>query len=281
MDTKVFTFPENGNNDLATLLAVNGNRGLGGNGWGAGILPSQFLGNYESANNDSTYIDFVNNFQGGGCYTCTYTLDGDDYHIVVKDTTTTSQICGGKPYYLGIDYKAQLEKIEFEVASGVIKLCWRTNMLEEGLNYYTIIDNNGNEISDYNNIGIGKYTLISTHSSIGARFNFYKVSGDVEVVINRNMKYKPISCVFHLRGDTMYNKKFYDDQTNSFITLYTDRTCSVEYMEHTLVKTPQRVIRTTISGLDGLPHYPGEMAVVGDKVYIGMSDYTWKQINNS
>lgn len=38
MDTKVFTFPENGNNDLATLLAVNGNRGLGGNGWGAGLL---------------------------------------------------------------------------------------------------------------------------------------------------------------------------------------------------------------------------------------------------
>lgn len=248
---------------------------------GAGILPSQFLGNYESANNDSTYIDFVNNFQGGGYNTCTYTLDGDDYHIVVKDTTTTSQVCGGKPYYLGMPNKAQLEKIEFEVVSGVIKLCWRINMLEEGLNYYTIIDSNGNEISDYNNIGIGKYTLIRTQSSTGARFNFYKVSGNVEVVINRNMKYKPISCVFHLRGDTMYNKKFYDDQTNSFITIYTDHTCSVEYMEHTLVKTPQRVIRTEINNLNGLPHYAGEMAIASGNVYIGMPDYTWKQINNS
>lgn len=38
MDTKVFSFPENGNNDLATLLAVNGNRGFGGSGWGAGLL---------------------------------------------------------------------------------------------------------------------------------------------------------------------------------------------------------------------------------------------------
>lgn len=39
-DTKVFSFPENGNNnDLATLLALNGNRGgFGGTGWGGGIL---------------------------------------------------------------------------------------------------------------------------------------------------------------------------------------------------------------------------------------------------
>ena len=49
-DTKVFSFPENGNgggnNDLATLLALNGgnNGGLfGGNGWGGGIL-GFFLG---------------------------------------------------------------------------------------------------------------------------------------------------------------------------------------------------------------------------------------------
>ena len=38
MGTKVFSFPENGNNDLATLLAVNGNRGFGNGGWGAGVL---------------------------------------------------------------------------------------------------------------------------------------------------------------------------------------------------------------------------------------------------
>lgn len=49
-DTKVFSFPENGNggggNDLATLLALsNGNNGglFGGNGWGGGIL-GFFLG---------------------------------------------------------------------------------------------------------------------------------------------------------------------------------------------------------------------------------------------
>lgn len=38
MDTKVFSFPENGNNDLATLLAASGNRGFGNGGWGAGVL---------------------------------------------------------------------------------------------------------------------------------------------------------------------------------------------------------------------------------------------------
>ena len=39
MDTKVFSFPENGNNDLATLLALNGNNnnGWGGN-FGGGVL---------------------------------------------------------------------------------------------------------------------------------------------------------------------------------------------------------------------------------------------------
>ena len=246
---------------------------------GAGILPSQFLNNYNHS--DGSFITETNNFGGGGCATCTYSLNGDDYHIVVKDGVSTTQICGGKPYYLGMSGKAQLERIEFEVVSGVIKHCWRNNALEENLNYRIIIDSNGNEISDYDNIGVGKYTLIKTQSNIGNRFNFYKVSGDVEVVINRNMKYKPISCVFHLRGDTMYNKKFYDDQTDSFITIYTNHTCSVEYMEHTLVKTPQRVIRTEISGNNGLPHYAGEMAIASGKVYIGMPDYTWKQINNS
>lgn len=247
---------------------------------GAGILPSQFLNNYNDS--DGLFMTITNSFGGGGYNnTCTYTLDGDDYHIVVKDTTTTSQLCGGKPYYLGVSDRAQLEKLEFEVVSGVIKHSWRNIQENENLNYRLIVDENGDEIADYDNIGVGKYTLIKTQAALGSRFDFYKVSGDVEVVINRNMKYKPISCVFHLRGDTMYNKKFYDDQTNSFITLYTDYTCSVEYIDHTLVKTPQRVIRTEIGGNNGLPHYAGEMAVVGDKVYIGMPDYTWKQINNS
>lgn len=45
-DTKIFSLPENsGNNDLATLLALNGNNGglFGNNGWGGGIL-GFFLG---------------------------------------------------------------------------------------------------------------------------------------------------------------------------------------------------------------------------------------------
>lgn len=38
-NTRVFNFPENGNNDLATLLALSNNRGWGGmNGWGGGII---------------------------------------------------------------------------------------------------------------------------------------------------------------------------------------------------------------------------------------------------
>ena len=247
---------------------------------GAGILPSQFLNNYN--NSDGLFITETNNFQGGGySATCTYSLDGDDYHIVVKDGVSTTQACGGKPYYIGVDNRAQIEKLDFQVVNGVIKHCWSANQVNQGLNYRLIIDSNGDEITDYDNIGVGSYTLIKTQSTVGARFDFYKVSGDVEVIIKKSVQYKPISCVFHIGGDTMYNKKFYDDQTNSFITLYTDRTCSVEYMEHTLVKTPQRVIRTEISGLNGLPHYVGEMAVVGNNVYIGMADYTWEQINNS
>jgi len=40
MDTKFYSFPENNNNDLATLLALNGNnRGWGGmSGWGGGLI---------------------------------------------------------------------------------------------------------------------------------------------------------------------------------------------------------------------------------------------------
>lgn len=246
---------------------------------GTGILPSQFLSNYTVANSDSSFNTEVNSFQGGGySATCTYTLDGDNYHIVVKDGVSTSQACGGKPYHLGRANRAQLEKLEFEVVSGVIRTSIDPNNAST-VHYYHIYDSNNDEISDYSNIGVGSYTLIRTSSTTGARLDFYKVSGNVEVIMNRNMQYKPISCIFHWSGDTMYNKKFYDDQTNEFITLYTTRSCSTPYTGHTMVKTPQRVILSSTANM--LPHYSGEMAITGGKVYIGMPDYTWKQINNS
>lgn len=62
-ETKLFNFPEgNGNNDLATLLALNGNNNglFGGNGWGGGIL-GFFLG-LLCGNNGG----FGNIFGGGG-----------------------------------------------------------------------------------------------------------------------------------------------------------------------------------------------------------------------
>ena len=123
---------------------------------GAGSLTSQFVDNYAVANNDSSFNSAVNSFQGGGyAATCTYTLDGNDYHIVVKDGVTTSQACGGKPYYNGRSYKAQIEKINFQVVSGVIRTSYdghSTSIL------YKITDSNGDEIADYNNIGVGTYT---------------------------------------------------------------------------------------------------------------------------
>lgn len=41
-NTRVFNFPENGGDDLATLLALNGNRGWGSGlgGWGEVLLAS-------------------------------------------------------------------------------------------------------------------------------------------------------------------------------------------------------------------------------------------------
>lgn len=62
-ETKLFNFPEgNGNNDLATLLALNGNNNglFGGNGWGGGVL-GFFLG-LLCGNNGG----FGNIFGGGG-----------------------------------------------------------------------------------------------------------------------------------------------------------------------------------------------------------------------
>lgn len=246
---------------------------------GAGTPPSQFDGNYGAANDDSSFSSSVNSFQGGGyAATCTYTLDGSDYHIVVKDGVTSSQVCGGKPYYLGRDYKAQINILNFEVVSGVIKASYdghTTSIL------YKITDSNGDEIEDYNNIGVGTYTL--TRSSFGpcARLDFYKVSGDVEVVINSTCYYKPISCVFHLKCNTLYNNMLYDEQTDEFYKIYTNYTCTTESTAHVMVDTPQRVIRDNIASSGGLPHYRGEMAVYNGNVYIGMHDYTWKQINNS
>ena len=105
-DTKVFSFPENGNgNDLATLLALNGNNNggfLGGNsGWGGGILGfllglmfgnggfGGFGGGFGGGNNGAGFLaNQLNNNNGRDLLMQAITSNGEQSRQAIQTLST-------------------------------------------------------------------------------------------------------------------------------------------------------------------------------------------------
>lgn len=105
-DTKVFSFPEsgNGNNDLATLLALNGNNNggfLGGNsGWGGGILGFLLglmfgnggfggFGNFGGGNNGAGFLaNQLNNNNGRDLMMQAITSQGEQSRQAIQTLST-------------------------------------------------------------------------------------------------------------------------------------------------------------------------------------------------
>lgn len=103
-ETKLFNFPEgNGNNDLATLLALNGNNNglFGGNGWGGGILGfflgllcgnggfGNMFGGFGGGNNAAGYLaNQLNNDNGRDLLMQAITSQGEQSRTAIQTLST-------------------------------------------------------------------------------------------------------------------------------------------------------------------------------------------------
>ena len=232
---------------------------------GAGTPSAFFLNNYTNAMEDGSFVVDTNTYGTGTGWTVTNNGSTRTY----KNSTTTNVLPAG--YYIGSDTRARIWKTTIEVVSGIVSFN-KGNAAWGSIHVY----NSNNEEVDRTNVGVGTYTLVGENCSVGC-WNVTRVSGDVEL-IETERSYKLMACVFHMKCDKLYNNKLYDDQTKTFFNFYSDRTFATVKTSNALSDVPQRKVRTDITAL---PYYTGDMAISGGKVYIGMPDYTWKQINNS
>lgn len=246
---------------------------------GAGLW-SNVIGNFALSNGSFTQTISVHGSGSG------WTVTNNGATRTYKNSTTTSNLTAG--HYIPGDGsnsgRLRIWETDIEVVSGVIALSADPSYY--GSPYLTAIDSNGDEVADLSNIGVGTYTFRGMIDSSGC-WRIARVSGDVEV-IETERRYKFVSCCIHMKGDALYNGQLYDDEAEYFYPLISDianvaqRTGkNIAYLENPiLLSAPLRSVRLSIAQL---PHYAGELAVYlsNSNVYIGMPNYTWKQINNS
>lgn len=186
--------------------------------------------------------------------------------------------------------RARQFEVDLQVTSGVVNIVSRNATL-------ILIDSGGNEtvssisggISTLSNVGTGTYTLRGWMCKGEWGWGLARVSGSV-VVKETQRRFKPIACCVHVKGDTLYDGRLYDDQADVFYKKSSEYTSSEvsgitgvsinlnQVINPGLLSIPLKTIKTSITPL---PHYQGELAVVSTNAHIGVSGYTWKKINNS
>ena len=186
---------------------------------------------------------------------------------IVTITSTSSCVAGttktNRGYYVGTTDKARIYESDIEVVSGECKIVrgYAENIIEK------IIDRNTGDIySEGDTLGIGQYTICGRARPISC-WGLVYMSGDPMVVKHTENRQKYISCVMHLKCDTLYNRQLYDDQAD----VYYDTEVAPS-------NTAFKYIRQSTSVP---PNFAGQMAVSGNNIYAGSKVYTWKQINNS
>ena len=188
----------------------------------------------------------------------------EDGNVIITSTdaavagTTTTQ----RGYYVGTNNIARIYESDIEVVSGTCKIINRTpSVINE------IVDRNtGTVYAAGDELGVGEYTIKGRASTIGCWALTY-MSGSPMVVKHTANRQKYISCIMHLKCDTLYNGELYDDQADVFydVPIAPDNTSFNK-------------IQLTTSNK---PYFAGQMALSGNNVYVGDKNYTWKQINNS
>jgi len=101
---------------------------------------------------------------------------------------------------------------------------------------------------------------------------------DGATLVIHSSQTRNVGCIANFKFDALYNRKVYDDVADRFYTFYSDSSCTTVTDNYSISSLPLRPIY--IGDLT-LPHYIGEIKIVGENVYIANGSWTWKRINNA
>ena len=240
---------------------------------GAQKLLGMFHGAYQQP---ATYTDAKpSSYTGQTVGSWAYSWSGNTKIMTYTGTITSgNHVAGG--YYIGgtDDVHAYHYKTYITVTGGNIKVYNRTGSITNRvLGVYDASTNTA--VADINDIPPGSYYIYGTKVGENAWW-IEAVSGE-PVVQQTKDSWKRAACLFHLKGDVLYNGKLYDDEVDTFYTLPANCALNSTALREPLVK------QTFHQGT--YPHYFGEIKVDfynnANKIYSALDYVTWKQINNS
>lgn len=240
---------------------------------GAQTLLYMFHGAYQQP---TTYTDAKPSvYTGQTVGSWTYSWSGNTKIMTYTGTITSgNRVAGG--YYIGgtDDVHAYHYKTYITVTGGNIKVYNQTgNITNRVLGVYDASTNVA--VADITNIPSGSYYIYGT--KVGANAWWIEAVSGEPVVQQTKDSWKRAACLFHLKGDVLYNGKLYDDEVDTFYTLPTSCNLNSTSLREPLVK------QTFYQGI--YPHYFGEIKVdkysSTNKIYSALDYVTWKQINNS
>lgn len=238
---------------------------------GAQALLGIFQGAYQQP---ATYTDAKPaSYTGQTVGSWTYSWSGNTKIMTYTGTITSGNHAAGG-YYIGgtDDIHAYHYKTYITVTGGNIKIYNSTgNASNRVLGVYDASTDVA--VADIGNISPGSYYIYGT--KIGANAWWVEAVSGEPVVQQTKDSWKRAACLFHFKGDVLYNNKLYDDEVQTFYSLPSN--CS---LSSTALREPY--IRTGI--LQGTyPHYFGEIKVdryaSPNKIYIAQDYVTWKPIS--
>ena len=243
---------------------------------GAQTLLGGFHGGYQQPTTftDATPSTYSGQAIGGWSYSFPNGIKTMSY---TPETIVSNRVAGG--YYIGgaDDTHAYIVKSYVTVSGGTVKFLSGNDVSGSISNIILgIYDATTNQpVADVNNIGEGSYYIVATMWGVNIWW-VQAVSGN-PVVQQTKDSWKRVQCLFHLKGDVLYNNKLYDDEVDTFYALPANIALSSNELREPCVK------RYNQQGI--YPHYEGEIKVDmfnnANKIYCALNYTTWKQINNS
>lgn len=244
---------------------------------GAQKLMGIFHGGYQQplSYTDSSPSGYTGQTIGSWAYTFPNSVKTMSYTGTI---TSNNRVAAG--YYIGTtdNVHAYLYKTYITVTGGNIRVydgyeASNGSISNKILGVYDTTTNQ--PVADTSNMPTGSYYIYGTKIGVNC-FWISAVSGE-PVVQQTNDSWKRVACLFHLKGDVVYNGKLYDDEVDMFYTLPANTALSSTDLRLPLIRS------NTLQGM--YPHYVGEIRVEpylgSNKIYCALNYTTWKQINNS
>lgn len=239
---------------------------------GAQMLPGFLHGGYQQP---TTYTDATpSSYTGQTTGSWTYTFPNSVKTMSYTGTiTSNNRVAGG--YYIGgaDNVYAYLYKSYITVTGGNVNIyggnITSNSTSNKVLGVYDVETDIA--VADTSNIPPGSYYILGTKKGVSCWW-MSAVSGE-PVVQQTKDSWKRVACLFHLKGDVLYNSKLYDDEVDTFYAIPSTLALSSSALREPLIR---------IGSLMGLnAHYEGEIKVDlfnnVNKIYVACN-YTWKAI---